>query len=396
MVWVGLAALALAANDAEDAFHQAKHDMDNGDYDAAIEQLDEAIRLEPKQAKHQGLRGMAWLRKGEYAKGIADLKAAIAMNPGDTGAKDPPPPANRLSAEAIQHGRQQVEKMLKDRPAMAQYGEEAAFLREWAARKFAGEDFGELIDWDPSPPLHSDAEHLAPEGDDHAAILVEADYASGPNRGSPRGFEELWAGAVFELHNVVYAREFVRLNDAAAEGTVSKKAFVAGIVQYELLAAQQTRAFYLRVFLPWAEKKTLPTDPKLWFCDWWDTPKNVLRSFTDKSAYPWRPYARTHDWATVHLFWRQGKFLNSKRLLDKMQKEEGYEEDDSDVSYWLGRCLVHLKKPNEAIAAFNEAIRLDPKSADAYRARGELYQKLGEKAKAEADLAKAKELERGE
>ena len=65
----------------------------------------------------------------------------------------------------------------------------------------------------------------------------------------------------------------------------------------------------------------------------------------------------------------------------------------ANISYWLGRSLAGLNKPSEALEAFNEAIRLDPENAPAYRARGELYNKLGEKEKAEADLAKAKGLE---
>ena len=76
--------------------------------------------------------------------------------------------------------------MLHDRPAMAQFGEEAEFLRDWAARKFAGEDFGAPIDWDPSPPLHSDAEHLAPGDGENAAILVEADLHRAARRRASR------------------------------------------------------------------------------------------------------------------------------------------------------------------------------------------------------------------
>jgi tetratricopeptide (TPR) repeat protein len=276
---------------------------------------------------------------------------------------------------------------------MADFGDEAKFLRDWANRKFAGEDFVELIDWDPSPPLHSDAEHLAPGGGEPAAILVEAHYTSGPKEGKPRSFEELWAGAIYELHNVNYAREFVRLNDEADRGRVSKEAFVAGILKYELQAAQRTRAFYLNVFLPWAEKKKLPTDPSLWFCDWWDTPESVLKSFSNKSAYPWRPYARVHDWATVHRYWRRGRFAKAEQLLEQMQKEEGYDEELSDISYWLGSSLIRLNKSTEALEALSKAIRLGPQSAPAYRARGELYKKLGEKEKAEADLDNAKKLE---
>jgi tetratricopeptide (TPR) repeat protein len=285
-----------------------------------------------------------------------------------------------------------VTKMVADRPAMAQFAAESDFLRQWAARKFAGEDFGAPIDWDPSSPLHSDAEHTAPGDGDNAAILVEGFYGDGPHKGQPRSFEELWAGAVYELHNVVFAREFVRLNDEADEGAISKTAFVGGIVKYELRAAQRTRAFYLQVFLPWAEKKQLATDPSLWFCDWWESPDTVLQRFADKTTYPWQPYGRTYDWATVHRQWRQGKVSRTLRLLARMRDEKGYEEDLSEVQYWIGRCLARLHKQTRALASFSEAIRLDPDSADAYQARGELYQALGQPSKAAADLAKAKEL----
>ena len=173
-----------------------------------------------------------------------------------------PSAGTRLSADTLRHGGRQVTRMLHDRPAMAQFGPESEFFRGWAERKFAGEDLGTPIDWDPAPPQSSDAEHLAPAGDEHAAILVAAVYQSGPRQGRPRTFEELWAGAIYELHNVTFAPEFVRLNREADEGKLSKRAFIAGILKYEIRAAQQTRGFYLRVFLPWAEKKNLPTDPR--------------------------------------------------------------------------------------------------------------------------------------
>jgi tetratricopeptide (TPR) repeat protein len=393
-VWVGLAVPAFGAGEADRAFEQAKLALEGNDYDEAIARLDQAVRLEPKQAKFLGFRGMAWLGKRAYDKGSADLKAAIGLHPDDAGIGYRASKEAKLSASALHHGEQQVVEMLRDRPAMAQFGQKAEFLRQWAARKFAGEDLGTPIDWDPSPPLHSDAEHLAPADDENAAILVAAVYQSGPKQGRPRAFEELWAGAIYELHNVAYASEFVRLNDEAAEGKVSKRAFVAGILKYELRAAQQTRAFYVQVFLPWAEKQKLPTDPTLWFCDWWDTPEGVLRTFTDKSAYPWRPYARTHDWATVHRRWYLGKFTKAFKLLEEMRTEKGYEEDQPEVYYWIGRCLERLGKPAEAITALGEAIRLDPNNAAAYRARGRLFEQLGQKDKAQADLKKAKELEK--
>jgi tetratricopeptide (TPR) repeat protein len=391
VAWGGTASSVPAADQGSRAFDQAQAAIVKHDLDAALAKLDEAVRLAPKIPRYLGMRGVLWLRKGDYVKGAADLKAATAMNPGDVGATYKPTRETALSAEAVRHGREQVAAMLRDRPPMGKY-DDAKFLRDWAERKFAGEDFGDVIEWDPTPPLHSDAEHLAPGEGQKAAILVMGEYTHGPKAGQPRSFEELWAGAVYELYNVSFAKEFVRLNDDAEHGKVSKEAFVSGILKFELQAAQRTRAFYLNVLLPWMEKQKLPTDPQLWFCDWWDSPDAALKHFVDKSAYPWRPYARVHDWATVHWHWRSGKFEKALKLLEQMRTDEDYEDELYDVLYWKGRCLVRLNKPKDALSALNKSIELSPHNAAAYRTRAKAYDALGEKAKAEADRAAAKEM----
>jgi tetratricopeptide (TPR) repeat protein len=390
-----LLATAAIGGEQDLVYSQTQEAIAEGEFDQALALMDKALETSPREAKYRGLRGVAWLGKGDYAKGAADLRAAVELNAGDAGNEKPPQDAQvKLSPAALEHGRRQVERMLRDRPAMAKHAKEAEFLRDWAARKFAGEDFGELIDWDPSPPLHSDAEHIAPTDHAHAAILVAAEYDEGPKEGQPRSFEELWAGAVYELYNVFYSRRFIELNKLADEGTITKDEFVGGILRLELRAAQQTRAFYLRHYLPWTEKQKLPTNATLWFCDWWDRPETVLQSFTDHAAYPWRPYGRTYDWAAVHRLWSGGKNEEAIKVLKGMFEEEGYEEDDADVMYWIGRCRMRLDQPAEAVKAFSEAIRLEPDFAGAYRARGEAHEKLGAKDKAKADFAKADELSR--
>jgi tetratricopeptide (TPR) repeat protein len=392
--WAGTCVSAPADDKARLAFDEAKPLIAKLDFDAALPKLNEAVRLAPKCPLYLGIRGVVWLRKGDYAKGGADLKAAIAANAGDGGIGYKPLRETPLSPQAIEHGRKQLAAMLHDRPPMAQFGDEAKLFRNWAERKFAGEDFGQPIDWDPSPPLHSDAEHLAPGDGQNAAILVQADYTHGPDAGKPRSFEELWAGAIYELYNVSHAREFKRLNEEADRGKVSKEQFVADILKYEMLAAQHTRTFYVQVFLPWAEKKKLPTDPSLWFCDWWDTPDGAMKHFTDKSAYPWRPYARAYDWATVHRCWRHGEFAKAQKLLEEMRTEDNYDDELYDVLYWLGRCLLRLDKPKEALSVLNESLEQNPHNAAAYRTRAEVYDKLGEKEKAKADRETAKKAEK--
>jgi tetratricopeptide (TPR) repeat protein len=359
----------------------------------AIADLDVVIKQNAKEPKYFGARGAAHLRLGNYRQGAADLQAAIRLNSSDAGLNYQPSGDKQLAPEALQHGEEQVRRMVRDRPAMARFDKESDFLRQWAVRKFAGEDFGEPFDWDPAPPKDSDAENVAPTGGRRACIRVEPLYSVGPNKGKPRGFEELWAGAAFELHNINYARQFLRLHEEAGEGKLSKEQFVADIWKYEYLAAQRTRAFYVQVFLPWAEKQKLPTDPGLWFAAWWESAADTLAGFMDKTAYPWRPYARQYDWMTVHRLYHDGEFRKTLALLAEMQTDKVYVHDVADLYYWIGRCHVEMRKPAAAVEALTKAIEIDPKKAAAYELRGEAYQGLGEKAKAKADFAKVKALE---
>ncbi len=71
---------------------------------------------------------------------------------------------------------------------------------------------------------------------------------------------------MFELHNINYAKEFVRLHKEADRGQSLQTNFVSGIVKYEVLAAEQTRAFYRADVPPFAARKKLPTDPTSVVC----------------------------------------------------------------------------------------------------------------------------------
>ena len=57
------------------AWHQKR------EYDKAIADYDEAIKLDPKNALAYSNRGDAWRMKGEYDKAIADYGEAIKLDP---------------------------------------------------------------------------------------------------------------------------------------------------------------------------------------------------------------------------------------------------------------------------------------------------------------------------
>jgi lipoprotein NlpI len=54
-----------------------------GDYDRAIADLNEVIRLDPQNALIFHNRGMTWRRKGDYDRAIADYNEAIRLDPQD-------------------------------------------------------------------------------------------------------------------------------------------------------------------------------------------------------------------------------------------------------------------------------------------------------------------------
>ena len=379
-------------DEAADAYRRGTHALARKRFDRAIADFTDALKLQPKEAKYQGMLAAALLEKGDYQQGIPALKTAIEMHPNDVGVNYRAMSGKELSPAAREHGREQVRKMIADRPAMAEHAEDAEFLRIWAMRKFAGEDLGSLIDWDPEPPTDSDAEHTAPDETDHGSIQVHPRYTSGRRAGQPRGFEELWAGAIYELHNINNAKQFVKLHEEAGEGKLTKEQFVAGIVRHEVVAAQQTRAFYLTVYLPFAARNKLPTQPALWFAEWWDQPDEALKGFTNKWSYPWQPYSRQYDWLTVERFFRQADYDKAIKLLSTMCDESDGQDDHADVHLWLGRCRLGLKQPKDALAEFSTAEKMLPDYAEIYQYRSQAYEQLGEKEKADADAKKFKEL----
>ena len=385
----------LAAETAEEAFERGQAALRRGKLDEALAGYDAACKLRPKEAKYLGMRAVVSLKQGDLPRGVAGLKEAIRLHPGDVGKTYRPWLDKKLSPEALRHGKEQVRRMLHDRPPMAKHPEQAEFLRRFAARKFAGESLGSLIDWDPTPPEHSDAEQYAPGPNEHGGILLELfnDYRR------HRSFEELWAGAIYELHNINYAKHYIDFHRKAKEGKVTRREFVAGIVKYEVLAAQETRAFYAELYLPFVQKNGLSTDPSLWFAEWWEQPDEALHGFTDESQYPWNPYGREYDWISVRRLFDGKEYRKTVKILQRMceESEDYYDHGDhAAVHFWLGRCRMRLDEPKQAVEEFTTSLRLEPHDPEVYRARAKAYEELGEKEKADADRKRAKAMDKEE
>ena len=69
------AAAAMAYNNRGDAY------TEKGDYDRAVQDFDQSIKLNPTNAKPFNNRGVAYLKKGEYDLAIKNLEEAIRLDP---------------------------------------------------------------------------------------------------------------------------------------------------------------------------------------------------------------------------------------------------------------------------------------------------------------------------
>jgi tetratricopeptide (TPR) repeat protein len=320
--------------------------------------------------------------------------------------------------------------MLHDRPAMAKYGENAKVLYEWAAQKFAGEDSGRKIFWDASePPPHTTAVNN-PFPVERPAIMVSSKCPAGPNKGEDRPFDELWCNVVYELYNVANAKDFLRLDEMAAENKLAKTEFVNGTIECESRAAEKTRAFYIHVYLPWARIHDVSTHPTSWFLAWRSDPKDGLlrRHFTEKESY-WRYYERCYNLIVLDSLTRKGENERAAELATEALKQAETPEERATICLYSGHCLLRLNKPIPAIDTYSEVIRFDPQNAlaflgrataygmlhdteramadyaeairlkpsnpDAYLLRGKAYKAMGDKDRANADFAMAKQLTSG-
>jgi tetratricopeptide (TPR) repeat protein len=67
-------------------YKRANAYYEKGEYDRAIEDYDQAIRLNPKHADAFSNRGVAYSRKGDYDRAIENYNEAIRLNPKHAGA----------------------------------------------------------------------------------------------------------------------------------------------------------------------------------------------------------------------------------------------------------------------------------------------------------------------
>lgn len=232
-----------------------------------------------------------FLRERNWDRGLDLLREAddIASKGMSVGGFDG---IGELSADRVAFGKEQVRKMLADRPNMAaQVGENDAIC-QWAARQFAGESTLNRVYWSSRHPTRANALHYPPTRERPGEILIALTDGV---RMLP--FEALWSCAIFELNNIANAPGFIAINARMLEGSIGRDEYVREHFRLEFLAAAKTRRFYLSIFAYRLQMERLDTQPELWFFtdaflgDW----RRGLQFYDNRSWYPWSAYGPYYD-----------------------------------------------------------------------------------------------------
>lgn len=355
-----------------------------GKRNQALRVVDRAKQLAPDSPLPYACRGEFLIAEGNFDEGIAELWEAIRRNPGDLGPSYDPAPKGELTREALQHGEQQLRKMLRDRPAMAESISPNDELWKWAVRQFAGENTNEFVYWNPSDP--NPLPGMCGRDDDRLQIWVGASDTRA-NRARSLSFDQLWSSAVFELHNVAnYCKDEKKLGfvDAGAE-EFCKRSFMS-----EEPTTQQTRAFYLKRYLPWLQSKNQSvTEPARWLCSYFPPQKDpdALVSFW-KSDPRWPYYCAGFDVRHAGKSFRQGNGALALAILEDL-KTRVQDLDYSDAAwmhYLLGQVHRSRLGDREAVDEFTAALKLDPSYRYALLERGRIFFAEGELLKAIEDF----------
>jgi hypothetical protein len=213
--------------------------------------------------------------------------------------------AAHLDAARLDHGRSQVRQLFADRFMMSVYRTKAGELRkvtendpifDWLARKFAGEDTGEIIFWNSDPPKDFRAGHI--NATRHWPGFIQISRFAAPNEGLGErllGFEDLWACAAFELISLGRVKDSQQMEQQVVEKKMSKADFVEAGAKFEYESFLAMSEYYEKVWRPWAQSVGFETEPGYWrlplptFVEW-------RGRYTDHAGYPWKPFESIFDY----------------------------------------------------------------------------------------------------
>jgi hypothetical protein len=178
--------------------------------------------------------------------------------------KMPFPKVNTLTSSQLATGEGQLERMLRDRPAMSPYVRKGDDLWMWMVRQFAGEYVEGGIWWDARNPKPLwNAESTQAEGEKASIQITNNFYNNKYNHwNEPKTGPVLWFEAFFEIYNLRNFTPATELNKMASLGKINKEDYIMRLFLMENQNRKSVHNFFHEVWIPHCQKLHLPHEDK--------------------------------------------------------------------------------------------------------------------------------------
>ncbi len=245
--------------------------------------------------------------------------------------------ASQLDGEDYQHGIDQVEQLLIDRPTMAQLLIDNDPLLVWTRAQFAGVSTGFRIHWDKTYPSGgAEAQHQSvshPGMPDQARILVHGDNQTGSLKGQPKTAHNLWADLVFELFNIRQSDVFNSAYQHALAGQLSYAGWIRALTEAEHQALVETADFYRTHWRVWMRDRQVNPISIRWLA-LQDVPTAYLEwimRYSDPNGYPYSAYGQFYrDEITPYLIQRDLQYRYNPFSLPEVSSAKDHGNADPE------------------------------------------------------------------
>jgi hypothetical protein len=202
-----------------------------------------------------------------------------------------------LSTADLAYGKEQMERLAKDRPELMRFILKDDPIWQFCVRAFAGAAIGERIKWDNTLPERQGyrAESLGPYKGRSGFIRIRSNSDSADDRGRLLGCEELWACCVYEIENIRNHKAFMALFHRALAGKLSREEWIRGCSRLEYNALRRASKDFTTLWLPLARTRQVTITDSFWGADIPPTYEEWISQYRDPDSYPWEVFGAYYD-----------------------------------------------------------------------------------------------------
>jgi len=343
-----------AASTALDFFNQGVKRLQQGDLEAAINNFNEAIRLNPNYAQAYGNRGIAYSRLQQYDKALADYNQFIRFNPN--------------SAVAYYNRATLYDKLGDSQKAIADY-DQAIRLNPNFTQAISGREIAQNKLRTPQQSI--------------STTNALAQYFS-----NGRNAKDFFVQAMDKYDKADFDGAIVDFSQAIQLKPDYAQAYMGRAMAYKRLGDLENQITELRKAAELLQKQG-DTEAYQTTIDLIKVTQDLIDSIRSN---PNSKLAFAQFFLNKGIEeWKKGDFVQAIAGFNLVIR---LNPNDASAYLFRGNAYGQLKEYQKAIADYTQAIRLDPNYADAYNLRGLVYEMSGNRQKAIADLQKAANLYR--